>query len=70
MSSPPQAVEPSADIPYYRETADERSRFEAAYRHRLPLLLKGPTGCGKTRFVAPWRRASAGPCTRSPATTT
>lgn len=52
MSSPPQAVDPSADIPYYRETADERSRFEAAYRHRLPLLLKGPTGCGKTRFVA------------------
>ena len=26
--------------------------FEHAYRHRLPLLLKGPTGCGKTRFVA------------------
>ena len=26
--------------------------FEAAYRERLPLLLKGPTGCGKTRFVA------------------
>ena len=26
--------------------------FEHAYRNRLPLLLKGPTGCGKTRFVA------------------
>jgi nitric oxide reductase NorQ protein len=28
-----------------------RWRFEAAYRHRLPVMLKGPTGCGKTRFV-------------------
>jgi len=52
VSSPPEAVDPSAAIPYYRETADECARFEAAYRHRLPLLLKGPTGCGKTRFVA------------------
>jgi nitric oxide reductase NorQ protein len=27
------------------------SVFEAAYRHRLPVMLKGPTGCGKTRFL-------------------
>jgi nitric oxide reductase NorQ protein len=52
VSSTPEAVDPSAEIPYYRETAGECGRFEAAYRHRLPLLLKGPTGCGKTRFVA------------------
>jgi nitric oxide reductase NorQ protein len=48
----PRAADPSADLPYYRETADECGQFEAAFRHRLPLLLKGPTGCGKTRFVA------------------
>ncbi|MBX6742032.1 MAG: AAA family ATPase, partial [Acetobacteraceae bacterium] len=31
---------------------DECILFEHASRNRLPLLLKGPTGCGKTRFVA------------------
>ena len=37
--------------PYYRATGDETALFEAAYRDRLPVMLKGPTGCGKTRFV-------------------
>jgi nitric oxide reductase NorQ protein len=37
--------------PYYRALADEVSLFEAAYAARLPIMLKGPTGCGKTRFV-------------------
>jgi len=37
--------------PYYVPVADEVSLFEAAYAARLPLMLKGPTGCGKTRFV-------------------
>jgi nitric oxide reductase NorQ protein len=37
--------------PYYRATGDEIILFEAAYRHRLPVMLKGPTGCGKTRFI-------------------
>ncbi len=37
--------------PYYLPIADEIEIFEAAYRARLPVLLKGPTGCGKTRFV-------------------
>jgi len=37
--------------PYYRPLADEVSLFEAAYSARLPVMLKGPTGCGKTRFV-------------------
>ena len=40
-----------ADEPYYRPVGDEVSVFEAAYRHRLPVMLKGPTGCGKTRFL-------------------
>jgi nitric oxide reductase NorQ protein len=37
--------------PYYRPTGGEATLFEAAHRRRLPVLLKGPTGCGKTRFV-------------------
>lgn len=39
------------DPPYYRPLADEIDIFLSAYRKRLPILLKGPTGCGKTRFV-------------------
>lgn len=37
--------------PYYVPVADEVELFEAAYKARLPLIFKGPTGCGKTRFV-------------------
>jgi nitric oxide reductase NorQ protein len=37
--------------PFYLPVGREVELFEAAYRHRLPVLLKGPTGCGKTRFV-------------------
>jgi nitric oxide reductase NorQ protein len=37
--------------PWYLPLADEVQVFEAAYQARLPVLLKGPTGCGKTRFV-------------------
>jgi len=37
--------------PWYRPLRDEVAVFEAAYAARLPVLLKGPTGCGKTRFV-------------------
>jgi nitric oxide reductase NorQ protein len=37
--------------PWYLPIADEVQVFEAAYAQRLPVLLKGPTGCGKTRFV-------------------
>lgn len=39
------------DGPFYLPIADEVEVFEAAAAARLPLLLKGPTGCGKTRFV-------------------
>ena len=39
------------DEPYYVPTSDEIEIFESAYRQRVPLLLKGPTGTGKTRFV-------------------
>jgi nitric oxide reductase NorQ protein len=37
--------------PYYLPIGDEVEIFSAAYTARLPVLLKGPTGCGKTRFV-------------------
>ncbi len=37
--------------PYYRPVADEVELYEAAYSVRMPIMLKGPTGCGKTRFV-------------------
>jgi nitric oxide reductase NorQ protein len=40
-----------AATPYYLTIGDEAEIFNAAYRARLPVLLKGPTGCGKTRFV-------------------
>jgi nitric oxide reductase NorQ protein len=37
--------------PYYQACGDEIELFEAAHARRLPVVLKGPTGCGKTRFV-------------------
>lgn len=37
--------------PYYRPIADEVALYEAAYTVRMPMMLKGPTGCGKSRFV-------------------
>ena len=43
---------PNLDIPFYQPAADEVEVFQHAWKNRLPLLIKGPTGCGKTRFVA------------------
>ncbi len=40
-----------ADEPYYRPVGNEVAMFEAAYAARMPVMLKGPTGCGKSRFV-------------------
>jgi nitric oxide reductase NorQ protein len=37
--------------PFYLPLGDEVQVFEAAYAQKIPVLLKGPTGCGKTRFV-------------------
>jgi nitric oxide reductase NorQ protein len=37
--------------PFYEPVADEVGLFRAAYAGRIPVLLKGPTGCGKTRFL-------------------
>ncbi len=40
-----------AEEPYYRSIDNEIPRFEAAYAYRMPVMLKGPTGSGKTRFI-------------------
>lgn len=39
-------------LPFYEAAGGEVDLFEHAYRNRLPVLIKGPTGVGKTRFVA------------------
>jgi nitric oxide reductase NorQ protein len=42
---------PPADEPYYLPYANEIGVFAACHARGLPVMLKGPTGCGKTRFV-------------------
>ena len=37
--------------PYFEPVANEIELYEAAYNARMPMMLKGPTGCGKSRFV-------------------
>lgn len=37
--------------PFYQPVANEVALFEAAWQARLPVMVKGPTGCGKSRFV-------------------
>ncbi|HET8774121.1 MAG TPA: AAA family ATPase [Thermoanaerobaculia bacterium] len=43
--------DPPGEAPFYLPTADEVAVFEMCHARRLPVMLKGPTGCGKTRFV-------------------
>src|SRR6476620_140228 len=43
---------PTTDSPYYLPSGDEIQTFVACHERGLPVMLKGPTGCGKTRFVA------------------
>ncbi|MBD9496781.1 CbbQ/NirQ/NorQ/GpvN family protein [Ensifer sp. ENS01] len=53
MSPVQSAVSRAAlDIPAYSSSGNECALFESAWVRQLPLLLKGPTGCGKTRFVS------------------
>lgn len=42
---------PPCEEPFYLPAGDEVEIFSACDAHRLPVMLKGPTGCGKTRFV-------------------
>ncbi|MFA6595904.1 MAG: CbbQ/NirQ/NorQ/GpvN family protein [Bacilli bacterium] len=37
--------------PFYQPQGNEVALYEAAYRSRLPVMVKGPTGCGKSRFI-------------------
>ena len=37
--------------PYFEPVTNEIELYEAAYNARMPMMLKGPTGCGKSRFV-------------------
>ncbi|MGB5985665.1 MAG: AAA family ATPase, partial [Desulfobacterales bacterium] len=46
-----QSPNPKLDSPFYLPAGNEVALFQAAHGARLPVLLKGPTGCGKTRFV-------------------
>jgi nitric oxide reductase NorQ protein len=41
----------SVEEPYYLPISDEVELFTAAFEQKIPVLLKGPTGCGKTRFI-------------------
>jgi len=52
------------DEPYYLPIGDEVALFEMAYEERIPVLLKGPTGAGKTRFVEYMAYKLARPVTR------
>jgi nitric oxide reductase NorQ protein len=51
LTDQPTAVRSAPDAPFYRAVGDEEEVFRAAAGGGLPVLLKGPTGCGKTRFV-------------------
>ncbi|MGI8336276.1 CbbQ/NirQ/NorQ/GpvN family protein [Actinomadura scrupuli] len=51
LTSRPASVHLASETPFYRAVGDEVEVFRAAARGGLPVLLKGPTGCGKTRFV-------------------
>ena len=56
-------IESASDgAPWYLPVGDDVELFEAAYEARLPVLLKGPTGCGKTRFIEhmAWRLRPGG----------
>jgi len=50
-----------SEEPYYEATGSEIDIFLAAYKQKIPVLLKGPTGCGKTRFMEhmAWRLKKA-----------
>ena len=51
MSTEPVHLPHNEALPFYRPQGNETLLFEYAWQHQLPLLIKGPTGCGKTRFI-------------------
>ena len=58
----------ATEEPFYVETRNETELFLSAYAERLPVLLKGPTGCGKTRFIEhmAWRLGQVAGAPASP----
>ncbi len=51
MNAPVAVPSSSAALPFYRAQGNEIALFEHAWRRQLPVMIKGPTGCGKTRFI-------------------
>jgi nitric oxide reductase NorQ protein len=51
MNADSKVLRSSGTAPHYVPVGNEERVFKAAYRQGLPILIKGPTGCGKTRFV-------------------
>ncbi|HEY0634714.1 MAG TPA: CbbQ/NirQ/NorQ/GpvN family protein [Gammaproteobacteria bacterium] len=51
MNTRPLRENIASAAPFYQPQGNEVALFEHAWRHQLPLLIKGPTGCGKTRFI-------------------
>ncbi len=47
----PQTASEPASSPFYQPVGNEEAIFLQSWQHGLPVLIKGPTGCGKTRFV-------------------
>ena len=45
------AGESQRELPFYKPQGQEVALFEYGFKHQLPVLIKGPTGCGKTRFI-------------------
>ena len=51
MTETAQEVTLAKEEPFYLPGGNEVALFEHAFQHQLPMLIKGPTGCGKTRFI-------------------
>jgi len=51
MKADSKVIRSNVPAPHYVSVGNEERVFKAAYRQGLPILIKGPTGCGKTRFV-------------------
>ncbi|MGH9062198.1 MAG: ATP-binding protein, partial [Acidimicrobiales bacterium] len=51
MAGRSSSPEPVGEVPYYLPVGDEVKMFEAAWEDRTPVMLRGPTGVGKTRFL-------------------
>ena len=45
------STKPMSELPYYQAQSSEVELFRHSYENQLPMLIKGPTGCGKTRFI-------------------